>query len=131
MALITAQAKRLRWTLAISGIVVFLAGTASCQAAIRTTYVCLGSAFRCEVSETPAWATAFGWVGAVGGVLLLVLAVVTQSPQEEKDEAEFHEAYTRRGREVIAEVLKRDGGACRTCGVTTGTDVAYARRPPP
>lgn len=125
MSLTTVQAKWLRWLLGLGGIALLFGGVASCQAATETTYVCLGSSFECAVTQTPGWATALGWLGALGGPLLLFSALLTRSPQEERREKASIEAYVQRGRDVISTVRERDGGACQECGATDGTDVVY------
>ncbi|WP_024286602.1 hypothetical protein [Cellulomonas sp. KRMCY2] len=127
----TKQAKALRITLAIAGLLLLLGGCSVGFAATETEYVCVGSAFECAVDTSPGWVTPLKFVSAIGGPLLLVAALITRSPEEERKQRVDIEAYVQRGRDVINSVRERDGGKCRECGVSDGTDVVYRSAPVP
>ena len=127
----TNQAKALRITFAIAGLLLLLGGCSVGFAATEIEYVCLGSDFECAVETSPSWVTPLKFVSAVGGPLLLVAALITRSPEEEKKQKADIEAYVQRGRDVINTVRERDEGKCRECGASDGTDVVYRSVPVP
>lgn len=61
----------------------------------------------------------------IGGPLLLLAALLTRSPAEERKQKADVEACVQRGRDVINAVRERDGGKCQECGASAGTDVVY------
>ncbi|NCT90375.1 hypothetical protein GXB85_05340 [Cellulomonas sp. APG4] len=127
----TKQAKVLRIVLAIAGLLLLAGGCSAANAATEIEYVCVGGAFECAVDRSPGWVTPMKFIAGFGGPLLLLAALFTRSPEEERKERENTEAYVQRGRDVINAVRERDGGKCQECGASDGTDVVYRSSPVP
>jgi hypothetical protein len=127
----TKQAKALRIVFAAAGLLLLVGGCSAANAATEIEYICLGSAFECAVDVSPGWVTPMKFIAGIGGPLLLFLALITRSPEEERKQKADMEAYVQRGRDVINKVRERDGGRCVECGASDGTDVVYRSVPVP
>ena len=121
----TSQAKLLRIVLAAAGLLLLVGGCSIANAGTEVEYVCVGNVFECGVDVSPGWVTPLKFISGIGGPFLLLLALLTRSPQEQATEKANLDAYVQRGRDVIATVRERDGGECKECGATDGTDVVY------